>query len=103
MGADKKGKQELSPALLSMAELYADLPPQARQIGEFQHLTNPSQKVTAIGKLLSQHHSNHRKNFFHPNKVTIFDSSGIALQDISAAQQIYQAVYQSGNIQRIKF
>ena len=99
MGADKKGKQELSPQLLSIAQLYADLPQQARQIGEFQHLTNPSQKVTALGELIQPN----RNNIYRADTVTVFDSSGIALQDISAAYQIYQDAVRSGDVELFNF
>jgi ornithine cyclodeaminase len=91
MGADGAGKQELDPALLECAELFCDLPAQSVLIGEFQHvaqqISSGALHLTAIGRVLlgqAQGRSSEQA-------ITVFDSSGIALQDLHIAQRILQA------------
>ncbi len=91
MGADGAGKQELDPALLERAELFCDLPAQSVAIGEFQHvapqIASGALVLTAIGRVLigqAQGRSSEQA-------ITVFDSSGISLQDLHIAQRILQA------------
>lgn len=97
MGADKCGKQELDPKLLPLAELFADYPPQSIQIGELQHGANC--KITALGKVLTGSQPGRTGD----DEITIFDSSGIALQDIAIANRIYKALEAAGELKRISF
>ena len=82
MGSDQQGKQELPVELFSRARLYCDLPSQSREIGEFQHLeeTQDSETPTleAIGDVLSGKAKGRQSS----EEITVFDSSGIALQEI---------------------
>lgn len=82
MGADAKGKQELPIALLRRAKLYCDLPEQSVSIGEFQHVAglvaSGACTLTAIGSSLVK-----GKGRSSVDEVTVFDSSGIALQDLA--------------------
>ena len=53
MGADTKGKQELSPALVAASRLFADLVEQSITIGEFKAAFNDGliarEAITPIG------------------------------------------------------
>ena len=86
MGADTQGKQELDPALVAAASLFVDELEQAITIGECQH---------AFGAGLITHRSfrgslgavvaglcDGRRN---PDEITIFDGTGVALQDLVVA------------------
>lgn len=83
MGADSKGKQEIPPSLYSHARLFCDLPAQSRTIGEFQHAPS-SVEVIAIGDVLAGRKSGRDSK----DEITIFDSSGIALQDLFVAESL---------------
>lgn len=87
MGADGPGKQELPPALLRRAALFCDLPRQSLALGEFQSVAAEGLTVTAIGSVLLGEHSGRRS----PDEVCIFDSSGIALQDLALARRLVRA------------
>lgn len=91
MGADGAGKQELDPRLLEQAELFCDLPAQSVTIGEFQHVAaqigSGELSLTAIGQVLT----GRAKGRSSDQSITVFDSSGIALQDLHIAQRILQA------------
>lgn len=88
MGADGPGKQELPPALLATARLYCDLPSQSVQLGEFQSIADKCAsgqiELTAIGDVLLGRSPGRRT----ADEITIFDSSGIALQDLALALRL---------------
>ncbi len=90
MGADGAGKQELDPALLGRAQLFCDLPAQSVAIGEFQHvaslIASGGVPLTAIGHVLT----GHARGRSNDQSITVFDSSGISLQDLHIAQRILQ-------------
>lgn len=83
MGSDAAGKQELPPDLLGRGSLFCDLPAQSRVIGEFQHAPRDA-TPTAIGHVLSGTHPGCRS----PAEITIFDSSGLSLQDLYVARHL---------------
>lgn len=88
MGADAEGKQELPPALLERARLFCDLPKQSLAIGEFQHASEAAAAgLRAIGALLAAGEGGRSS----PDDITVFDSSGIALQDLTIARAILSA------------
>ena len=88
MGSDAPGKQELPPELLREARLFCDLPEQSTKIGEFQHVADlvsaGTVSLTPIGHVLTGAAEGRRS----PDEVTVFDSSGIALQDLYVASAL---------------
>jgi len=87
MGSDSTGKQELPPMLLEHARLFCDLPVQSRAIGEFQH-ANPNTALTAIGLVLSGQASGRASS----KDITVFDSSGLSVQDLYVAQAVLNRI-----------
>jgi ornithine cyclodeaminase len=87
MGSDAAGKQELPPNLFPRARLFCDLPDQSARIGEFQHAA-PATPLTAIGAVLSGAGEGRQS----AKDITIFDSSGISLQDLHMAKAILAAM-----------
>ncbi len=83
VGADSQGKQELPADVFRDARLFCDLPEQSVRIGEFQH-AGPEATPTAIGSVLS----GDALGRGHASEITIFDSSGISLQDLHMAKAI---------------
>ncbi|GGJ64964.1 ornithine cyclodeaminase family protein [Streptomyces brasiliensis] len=77
MGADAPGKRELPPELLRRARLFCDLPEQARRMGESQHAPATT-ALTPLGAVLTDSAAGRT----HAAEVTVFDSSGIGLQDL---------------------
>ncbi|ACX88317.1 Ornithine cyclodeaminase [Pectobacterium parmentieri WPP163] len=91
MGSDAAGKQELPPALFAAGRLFCDLPSQSRTIGEFQHA--PAHvTLTAIGDVISERAAGRHT----PQDITIFDSSGLSIQDLYIGQRIL-AAWQAAN------
>lgn len=91
MGADADGKQELPVDLLTTARLFCDLPSQAVRIGEFQHVADlvadGTLEITAIGDVLTGRAEGRQSE----HDITVFDSSGIALQDLFIAETLLHA------------
>ncbi|MTJ92752.1 MAG: ornithine cyclodeaminase family protein [Desulfovibrio sp.] len=82
MGADGEGKQELDPALVAKAELFADVVQQSITVGEYEKafktgLIN-NECITPLGAVL-----NGQAGRTSNQQITVFDSSGMALQDIA--------------------
>ena len=88
MGSDAKGKQEMPPSILVASRLFCDLPSQSIAIGEFQHvvddITSGRLGLTPIGSVLS----GAAQGRSSADDITVFDSSGIALQDLAVAQAL---------------
>jgi ornithine cyclodeaminase/alanine dehydrogenase-like protein (mu-crystallin family) len=97
MGADSKGKQELAPEILQSARLFADYPEQAVDIGEFQHVlpsagVDPLQRITALGKVTRGEAPGRQGD----EEITVFDSSGTAIQDLSMARAVLDEALRRG-------
>lgn len=86
MGSDSLGKQELPPEVFAQAGLFCDLPDQSARIGEFQHCA-PGTALVAIGDVLTGAAEGRQGE----DDITVFDSSGISLQDLYVAQAILEA------------
>lgn len=91
MGSDGRGKQELPVELFERARLFCDLPAQSIEIGEFQHVRDRIESgaltLTAIGAVLDGRELGRTS----PDEITVFDSSGIALQDLYIGQFLVEA------------
>jgi ornithine cyclodeaminase len=85
MGSDSTGKQELPPTLFDRARLFCDLPAQSRVIGEFQHATSET-TLTAVGDVLA----GRAKGRHNAADITVFDSSGLSVQDLYVAQAVLE-------------
>lgn len=86
MGADTRGKQELDPLLVAGSALFVDEAAQAITIGEFQHAYSAG-LITAesfhgsLGQVVAGLRDGRRT----AEEVTIFDGTGVALQDLVVA------------------
>ena len=83
VGADTRGKRELPPGLLERARLFVDDAAQARQIGETQW--SPQTPCTTLGNLLTGAATFTRR----ADEITVFDMTGLALQDLAVARMLY--------------
>lgn len=85
MGSDKQGKQELTPELFSQSGLFCDLNSQSKVIGEFQHAPESAILIN-IGDVLSANAQGRQSQ----EQITIYDSSGLSIQDLYIAQKILE-------------
>ncbi|HZE90799.1 MAG TPA: ornithine cyclodeaminase family protein [Rhizobacter sp.] len=90
VGADTRGKRELPEGLLARARVVVDDREQARQIGECQWA--PDTPCEEIGDLLTGKLAFARS----ASDITVFDMTGLALQDLTVARLVHQKARDNG-------
>jgi alanine dehydrogenase len=95
VGADTRGKRELPEGLLPRVRLVVDDRTQAQQIGETQWA--PDAVTTELGNLLSGKTSFVRA----PGDITVFDMTGLALQDLTVARLLHERAAATGTGTRL--
>lgn len=97
MGADAVGKQELPPELLRDALLFCDEIDQSLRIGEFQHVAEAVRSGSlAAPRNLGDVLAGRQPHRVDDASITIFDSSGLALQDLFLADCLLYEAQQRG-------
>jgi ornithine cyclodeaminase len=85
MGTDTVGKQEVDPALLGAAAVFTDEVEQATTLGECQHAVSQGLlaplDITPLGRVIIGDHPGRRD----AEEITLFDGTGVGLQDLAAA------------------
>ena len=93
VGADSPEKQELDPALLGGNKVVADILEQCIHVGEIHHgLAGGFLRAEDVHGELGQVIAGHRAGRTSASEITIFDSTGTALQDLAAAMLVYRKV-----------
>ena len=90
VGADTSGKRELPDGVLSKVRAFVDDAEQGRTIGEGQWA--PGIEYTELGDLLDGVTAMRRE----PTDITIFDMTGMALQDLTVAKFLYEQALAEG-------
>jgi ornithine cyclodeaminase/alanine dehydrogenase-like protein (mu-crystallin family) len=91
VGADSQGKQELEPELVASATPVADILEQCAEIGELQHaLAAGLLTRDRVHAELADVVSGRRPGRTRDDEITVFDSSGTALEDVAAAVVAYE-------------
>jgi alanine dehydrogenase len=104
VGADSQGKQELEPALVASATLVVDLLEQCAEIGELQHaLAAGLMTRERVHAELADVVAGRRPGRTRADEITIFDSSGTALQDVAAAVVVYEKARAAGRGLDVRF
>jgi ornithine cyclodeaminase len=85
MGTDTVGKQEVEPALVAGASVFADEVAQSVTIGEAQHAVGSgmldASAIVPLGEVLTGRHAGRRSLA----EITLFDGTGVGLQDLAVA------------------
>ena len=97
MGADTRGKQELDPLLVAAAVLFVDEAAQAISIGECQHafsagLITQQSFRGSLGQVIAGLCDGRRS----ASEITLFDGTGVALQDLVVADLAVRLAKQRG-------
>jgi alanine dehydrogenase len=86
IGADAPGKEELDPSLLRRAQVFVDDPAQAVHSGEINvPISHGTYRASDIAGTLGEVVIG-RKKRADPDTITIFDSTGLAIQDLAIAR-----------------
>ena len=89
VGADMEGKQELDSFILSKASIFVDDRAQAVQLGEseipLRHGIIRQDSLKELGECLLENSVCRQDD----EEITVYDATGIALQDLSIAKRVY--------------
>jgi alanine dehydrogenase len=90
MGADAAGKEELDPGILKMAKIVVDSWAQASHSGDInipfaKGLIKQSDIYAELGEIVV----GKKPGRVNEEEITVFDSTGLAIQDISTAKYVY--------------
>jgi len=90
IGADMPGKQELDPLIFRRAKAVVDYLPQCVEIGEIQHAVArgllKEADVVEIGEIIA----GKKKGRTSEDEITVFDSTGLGIQDVATAYAVYK-------------
>ncbi len=97
VGADNPDKLEIEPALYARTLVVVDSLEQAAEIGDLHHAL-AARAVTRdhIHATLGDLVAGTRPGRTDPQAVTLFDSTGLGLQDVAAAAAIYRRALATG-------
>ena len=97
VGADSEHKQELDPTLLAGSKVVADLLEQCAAIGELHHaldqkVMTKDQVYAELGEVVAATKPGRTSS----DEVIVFDSTGMALQDVVTSALVYEKANQQG-------
>ena len=103
IGADAQGKQEINPEILKQAKVVIDDWAQASHSGEInvplnQGLIFKKNVYAQLGDIVA----GKKKGRKSTKEITLFDSTGLAIQDISCAYVVYKALKNKRGVQNVK-
>jgi alanine dehydrogenase len=97
VGADAPGKQELDPSIIKESIVVVDDIKQASGSGEINVLVQKGMySVSEVYGTLAEVVAGKKKGRAHNNDVTVFDSTGIAVEDIAVAKLLFEKAQQRG-------
>jgi len=103
VGADAKGKQELDPAILRDALVVVDDPRQSSAAGEINvpiaaGLYSLEDLYATLGEIVTDSKPGRTDD----ETITVFDSTGVAIEDLAVARVIYEKARQTGGYPTIE-
>jgi ornithine cyclodeaminase/alanine dehydrogenase len=91
VGADSPHKSELAPELLADSKIVVDMLSQCAVMGDLHHAIDAGLLTSAdvhaeLGELVT----GRKPGRTNPEEITIFDSTGVAIQDAASAAWVYE-------------
>ncbi|MBI2869454.1 MAG: ornithine cyclodeaminase family protein [Chloroflexi bacterium] len=102
VGADAPGKEELEPAVLSAAAVFVDDIKQASGGGEINvPVSRGLFKIEDIRATLGEVITGQKTGRASAGDITVFDSTGVAIEDIAVARLVYQKAAGAAGLLRL--
>ncbi|MFH1382999.1 MAG: ornithine cyclodeaminase family protein [Chloroflexota bacterium] len=103
VGADAEGKEELEPSILKEAMVIVDDIRQASLAGEInvpisKGLYRPEEVYATLGDIIIAKKPGRKDN----KAITIFDATGVAIEDIAVARLLYEQAKKKGGYQTVE-
>src|SRR5690606_19515314 len=97
IGADAVGKEELDPELLLRSKIVVDDMVQALHSGEvnvplYKHYISEKDIHSQLGEVIV----GLKRGRTSDEEITIFDSTGLAIQDVATAHLVYERAVREG-------
>jgi alanine dehydrogenase len=97
VGADNPEKSEVEPALLARSRVYVDSIAQASTIGDLHHaiakgVMSPQDVQAELWEVVDGRKAGRGSD----DEITIFDSTGVAVQDVAAAAVVFERAEAAG-------
>lgn len=104
IGADAKGKQELESSLTKKAKVVVDDLAQAAHSGEVnvpisEGVLRPEDVYAELGEILVGKNPGRTSD----EEITIFDSTGLAIQDVATGAVVYRRALEAGRGTKLEF
>jgi alanine dehydrogenase len=97
VGADNADKQELAPDVLASALVVVDILEQCATIGDLHHaLVAGAVTRASVHAELAEIVGGRKVGRTTEDEITVFDSTGTALQDVAAAAVVYEKAVAAG-------
>jgi alanine dehydrogenase len=97
VGADSEAKQELEPALLAQNKTVVDIVDQCASIGELHHaIASDLMSKQNVHAELGEVVAGIKPGRTSSDEIIIFDSTGMALQDVITAATVYTKAIDKG-------
>jgi ornithine cyclodeaminase/alanine dehydrogenase-like protein (mu-crystallin family) len=97
VGADNENKQELDAALMAAATVVVDSLEQCATIGDLHHaLAQGLLSKADVHAQLAEVVAGRKPGRRSADEITIFDSSGVAIEDVAAAAVVYEKAVGAG-------
>lgn len=104
IGADAPGKQELESGVLAAARVVVDRKEQAFHSGEVNvPLSTGALRPEHVAGELGDVVAGKVPGRTSPSEVTVFDSTGLAVQDVAVAAAVYEKAVAAGRGTRLPF
>lgn len=104
VGADNEEKQELEEALVAESKLVTDVTTQCATIGELHHVLERNLMTREdVHAQLSDVVSGRKKGRTSEEEIIIFDSTGMALQDVASAAIVYEKALADNKSLKVNF
>ena len=97
VGADNEQKSEIEPALMRAAAVVADHRGQCETIGDLHHaIAAGAMRASDIRGELGDVVAGTVRGRLNDDEIVIFDSTGVALEDVAAAAVVYERAVRAG-------
>lgn len=104
VGADSPHKRELDGDLFAGTTVVVDLLAQCLAMGDLRHAVEERRlTATDVHAELGEVLSGRKRGRSRDDEIIVFDSTGMALQDVAAAAAVYRSASAAGEGRRIAF
>jgi ornithine cyclodeaminase/alanine dehydrogenase-like protein (mu-crystallin family) len=97
IGADNPEKSEIAPALMARARMVTDVTAQAAHMGDLHHaISAGAMREVDVHAEIGEIIDGRRAGRANAQDITIFDGTGVGIQDVAASVRAYELARERG-------